>query len=390
MRIIIAPDSFKGCLSAKQAALAMEKGIKKAVHEDNGNLEIVKVPMADGGEGTVEAIIEAVGGSTIAVDVLDPLGKSISSFYGVLPDNTAVIEMAAASGLNLISSCQQNPLQTTTYGTGQLILSALQRGCKRFIIGIGGSATNDCGAGMAQALGAKLLDRDNREIGFGGGELNKVAKIDLTALYPDIKTARFTIASDVKNLLCGPDGASYIYGPQKGATPDMVKILDNNLRHFSSIIKNDMGRDLSNVPGSGAAGGLGAGLLAFVDADIQSGINIVIEVANLEAKIKDADWVITGEGATDYQSVFGKVPFGIGQVAQKWGKPVLCISGTLGSGYEKLYDVGVTALFSIVNKPMALEEAITRGEELLAQETENIFRLIAGTATKNHCIRECY
>jgi glycerate kinase len=374
MKIIIAPDSFKGCLSAKQATLAIEKGIKNAVNNDK--LEIVRVPMADGGEGTVEAIIEAAGGNIIIDDALGPLGNKTSSFYGVLPDNTAVIEMAAASGLNLIDASERNPLRTTTYGTGQLILSALKKGCKRFIIGIGGSATNDGGAGMAQALGAKLLDRDGKEIGFGGGELDKVARIDLSALNPGIKNAKFTIASDVKNPLCGPEGASYVYGPQKGATPDMVKTLDNNLRHFAEVIKKDMGKDLLNMPGSGAAGGLGAGLLAFLDADIQSGINIVIEVANLEEQIKDADFVITGEGATDYQSMFGKVPFGIGQLAKKWDKPVLCISGSLGAGYEKLYDIGITALFSIVNKPMTLDEAINRGQELLVQETENIFRLI--------------
>lgn len=376
MKVIIAPDSFKGCLSAKQAALAIERGIKKAV--SNGlSLETIKIPMADGGEGTVEAIIEAVGGNIISDAALDPLGKEIKAFYGVLPDNTAVIEMAAASGLNLIDASERNPLRTTTYGTGQLILSGLKRGCQRFIIGIGGSATNDCGAGMAQALGVKLSDRDGHEIGFGGGELDKVAKIDLSTLHPSIKTAKFTIASDVKNPLCGPNGASYVYGPQKGATPDIVKILDNNLNHFAEVIKKDMGKDLLNVPGAGAAGGLGAGLLTFLNADIKSGIDIVMEVADFEAKIKNADYVITGEGATDFQSMFGKVPFGIAQVAKKWGKPVLCISGTLGTGYEKLYDVGITSLFSIVNKPMALDEAIQRGEELLEKVTENIFRLIA-------------
>jgi glycerate kinase len=376
MKVIIAPDSFKGCLSAIQATLAMERGIKKAVHNDNINLEIIKVPMADGGEGTVEAIIEAVGGNIIVDDAADPLGRKITSFYGILPDNTAVIEMAAASGLNLIVPSERNPLRTTTYGTGQLIASALKKGCTNFIIGIGGSATNDCGAGMAQALGAKLIDHDGHEIGLGGGELAKVAKIDLSALNPLIKTAKFTIASDVKNILCGPDGASFVYGPQKGATPEMVKILDNNLRHFAEVIIQEMGKDLLNVPGSGAAGGLGAGLLAFLNAEIKSGINIVMEVANFEEKIKNSDFIITGEGATDFQSMFGKVPFGIAQVAKKWNKPVFCISGTLGTGYEKLYDIGITALFSIVSKPMTLDEAISRGEELLEQATDNIFRLL--------------
>lgn len=376
MKVIIAPDSFKGSLSAKQAALAIERGIKKAVNKDKIDLEIIKIPMADGGEGTVEAIIEVTGGDIIVDNACDPLGREITSFYGVLPDNTAVIEMAAASGLNLVKATERNPLKTTTYGTGQLILAALKRGCKKFIIGIGGSATNDCGAGMAQALGAKLLDRDGREIGFGGGELDKVVRIDLSGLHPSIKTAKFTIASDVKNPLCGPEGASYVYGPQKGATPDIVKVLDNNLRHFAEVIKQDMGKDLLNIPGSGAAGGLGAGLMAFLNAEAKPGIDIVMETANFEAKVKSADYVITGEGATDFQSMFGKVPFGIGQMAKKWGKPALCISGTLGTGCEKLYEIGITGLFSIVNKPMALSEAIQRGEELLEQATENIFRLI--------------
>ncbi|HEY8463528.1 MAG TPA: glycerate kinase [Bacillota bacterium] len=381
MKVIIAPDSFKGCLSAKQAALAIERGIKKAVN--NLDLEIIKVPMADGGEGTVEAIIEAVGGQIITETALDPLGNEIQSFYGILPDNTAVIEMAAASGLNLVAPAQRNPLLTTTYGTGQLIRSALESGCQKFIIGIGGSATNDGGAGMAQALGVKLLDRDGQEIGFGGGQLDQVARIDLSAVHPGIKNAKFTVASDVKNPLCGPNGAASVYGPQKGATPEMVTILDRNMYHFAGVIKKDLGKDLLNVPGSGAAGGLGAGLLAFLNAEIKPGIEIVMEVADFEGKIKSADYVITGEGATDFQSMFGKVPFGIAQVAQKWGKPVICISGTLGNGCEKLYDAGITALFSIVNKPMSLQEAMERGEALLAQVTENIFRLIGHA--KNGC-----
>ncbi len=377
MRIIIAPDSFKGSLSAKQATLAMEKGIRKAIRD--GDLEIIRIPMADGGEGTVEAFIEAAGGDIIADNVLDPLGRSVASFYGILPDHTAVIEMAAASGLNLIGSRERDPLKTTTYGTGQLILSALQRGCQKFIIGIGGSATNDCGAGMAQALGVKLLDRSGREVGFGGGILDQVAEIDGSGLHPGLKTAKFTIACDVKNPLCGTEGASYVYGPQKGATPDMVQTLDANLRHFAGKLQQCTGKDVLDVPGSGAAGGLGAGLFAFLDADIKPGVEIVMEVVDLEEKIKTADFVITGEGATDYQSMFGKVPFGIASKAKKLGKPVLCVSGTLGAGYDKLYDIGITAFFSIVNKPMTLEEAIEGGEELLEQAVENVFRIIDRT-----------
>lgn len=372
MKVIIAPDSFKGCLSAKMVALAMERGIKKA----QSDIETIKIPMADGGEGTVEAILEAVGGRIIEVEVLNPLGEKISAIYGILPDNTAVIEMAAASGINLINKTELNPLITTTYGTGQLIADALTRGCRKIIIGIGGSATNDCGAGMMQALGAKLLDAQGMEIGFGGGELDKVIRIDTAFLNPNIAHAELIIASDVKNPLCGPNGASAVYGPQKGATPEMVEILDNNLSHFAKLIKNDLGKDLIEQPGAGAAGGLGAGLIGLLNAEIKSGINIVMEVAGFEEQLQDADYVITGEGATDFQSVFGKVPFGIGQAAQKHNVPVLCVSGSLGNGFEKLYEVGITALFSIVNRPMALSDAIANGEILLEEKMYNLFRLL--------------
>lgn len=400
MNIVIAPDSFKGSLTALQAADAMERGVKRALKDkkektqnfaenmmyNDGlpdsdfkyDVEIIKIPMADGGEGTVEALITALGGKTIATRALDPLGREIDSFFGILPDGTAIIEMAAASGLNLIKPEERNPLKTTTYGTGQLIKSALDKGCKKIIIGIGGSATNDGGVGMAQALGVKFLDKQGKEIGFGGGELAEIERVDVSGLDSRVKITQFTIASDVKNVLCGPDGASAVYGPQKGATPEMVEILDRNLEHLAEVIKRDLGKDISKIPGSGAAGGLGAALMAFLNAEIKPGIDIIMDLADFPEKVKDADLVITGEGSTDFQTMFGKVPFGVAQVAKKYGKPVICISGSLGTGYEKLYDAGVTALFSIINKPMSLEEAMERGEELLEKVAENVFRIYFG------------
>jgi glycerate kinase len=375
MKILIAPDSYKGSLSASRAAAAIERGIITAAAKVDQKVEIIKVPMADGGEGTVEAIITGVGGKKIPAPVLNPLGEKIDSFFGVLPDNIAVIEMAAASGLDLIATSARNPLMTTTYGVGQLIRAALDAGCRDFIIGIGGSATNDGGVGMAQALGIQFLDQDNQEIGFGGGELDRIRKIDISGLDPRISTATFTVASDVKNPLCGPDGASAVYGPQKGATPELVSILDRNLKHLATIIQSELGKDIMEIPGSGAAGGLGGGLMAFLDAKLQSGIKIVMELAHFEAKVREADCVITGEGATDFQTLFGKVPYGVAQIAKEYAKPVICISGTLGKGCEKLYDTGITAFFSIVDRPMTLVEAMERGEELLEKTTKNVFHI---------------
>lgn len=376
MRIIVAPDSFKGSIGSIQAAVAVERGISQAAAKVDQNVEVIKIPIADGGEGTVEAIITGVGGRIEKAMVLNPLGREIESFFGILPDQTAVIEMAAASGINLIKPEERNPLLTTTYGTGQLIMKALDAGCKKFIIGIGGSATNDGGVGMAQALGIKFLDQDGLPIGFGGGELSKIRKIDLSGINSRLENAVFTIASDVKNVLCGPEGASAVYGPQKGATPEMITVLDHNLRYLADMIKQELGKEIASVPGSGAAGGLGGGLMAFLNAQIRPGIEIVMELTGFREKVKEADLIITGEGATDFQTMYGKVPYGVAQIAKEYHKPVICISGTLGNGYEKLYDAGINAFFSIVNRPMSLEEAMQRGEELLEKTVENVFNII--------------
>ncbi|HHY42160.1 MAG TPA: glycerate kinase [Thermoanaerobacterales bacterium] len=375
MKIIVAPDSFKGSLSSIQAANAIEKGIMKAARNCQEPVEVIKVPMADGGEGTVEAVISAVGGDIISTKVIDPLGREIDSFFGILPDNTAIIEMAAASGLNLLSKEELNPMKTTSYGTGQLIKAALDTGCTNIILGIGGSATNDGGAGMCQALGIKFLDSQGKEIGFGGGELNKIESIDTSGIDPRIANTSLTVASDVQNVLTGRNGASAVYGPQKGATPEMVEILDNNLLHFAQIIKKYVGIDILNLPGSGAAGGLGGALMAFFNSKFRPGIEVVMELTQFEEKIKDATLVFTGEGSTDYQTLYGKVPFGIAKLASKYKIPVICVSGALGCGYEDLYDVGIEALFSIVNRPMSLEEAMAKGEKLLEKAATNVLNV---------------
>jgi glycerate kinase len=375
MKIIVAPDSFKGSLTALQAAIAIEKGIKRAAFTYKEPVEVINIPMADGGEGTVEAVISAVGGSIASTKATDPLGRRIDSFFGILPKNTALIEMAAASGLNLIKPGERDPMRTTSYGTGQLIEAAMDAGCKNIIVGIGGSATNDGGVGMCQALGIKFLDNRGRDIDFGGGQLGKIKKIDVSGIDPRIEDITLTIASDVQNVLTGTNGASKVYGPQKGATQEMIEILDNNLKHFAEVVKSDIGVDILNIPGSGAAGGLGGALMAFFNAKSRPGIEVVMELTGFEDKIKDATLIVTGEGSTDYQTLYGKVPFGIAKVAGKYNKPVFCISGTLGYGYEDLYDVGIAALFSIVNKPMSLEEAMKRGEELLERTTRNVLNV---------------
>ncbi len=376
MRIIIAPDSFKGSLTAIQAANAIETGIQRAAARFHKRIEIIKIPMADGGEGTVAAIIAATGGRIIDIPALDPLGREIKSFFGILPDNTGVIEMAAASGINLLKPEEKNPFETTTFGTGQLIKAALDHGCSKIIIGIGGSATNDGGVGMAQALGVKFLGPNNHEIAFGGGALADIRRIDISGLDPRLSRIPITVACDVKNVLCGSEGASVVYGPQKGADPAMVKILDENLCHLAEIIQTELGINVANIPGSGAAGGLGAGLMVFLKAAVEPGIQLIPKIVQFEEKVKNAAFIITGEGATDYQTMFGKVPFGIAAIAEKYGKPVICISGSLGNGHEKLYEKGITALFSIVNRPMPLEDAIINGADLLEKVAENILSTI--------------
>lgn len=384
MKIVIAMDSFKESISSIEAINAVEKGILKANENFKRNIIIEKIPIADGGEGTVESILSTIGGKLIPTKVLNPLGKEIESFFGILPDDTAIIEMAAASGLNLLYKEERNPLYTTTYGTGQLIKAALNHGSQKIILGIGGSATNDGGVGMAQALGVRFLDKENKELKYGGYHLSNLKKIDISNIHPKVKDTEIIIASDVTNTLCGAQGATRIYGPQKGADKEMMDLLDHNLKHFTKIIKKDLNKDILNIPGSGAAGGLGAGLIAFLDAKLHKGIDLITDLVDFKKKIFDADIILTGEGSIDGQSIYGKVPSGIGKIASKYKKTVICIGGRLEEGYESLYDVGITSIFSIVDKPMNLQEAIEKGALLLERESENIFRLLFAMEDLRH------
>jgi len=373
MKIVIAPDSFKGSLSALEVCENIEKGIKK-VYE---YAEVIKVPMADGGEGTVQSLVDATGGKLINLKVKDPLMRTIDAFYGILGDDiTAVIEMAAASGITLLSKEERNPMQTTTYGTGELILHALDMGCRNFIIGIGGSATNDGGAGMLHALGVKLLDENGDEIGFGGGNLNKLQTIDISEIDDRLKLCTIVAACDVDNPLCGERGASVIFGPQKGADENMIMTLDNNLFNYAAMVEKYLGIPIVDCPGAGAAGGLGGGLLAFLNAKLQPGITIVIETTELEDKLKNADLVITGEGMIDYQTQYGKTPYGVAKLAKKYNIPVIAIAGGIGRDAQDLYSKGFDSIFSIVDKPMTLEESIENSATLLQDAAERIMRVI--------------
>ncbi len=375
MKIVIAPDSFKGNLTAKEVADAIEVGIRRVFP----SAEIVKVPMADGGEGTVQALVDATSGEIVNVEVTDPLGNRIDAVFGILGNQdpkVAVIEMASASGLPLVPLDKRNPMITTTYGTGELILKALDLGCKRLIIGIGGSATVDGGAGVAQALGIRLLDKDGNDIPRGGGGLKYLDRIDISGIDQRIQDTEVIVACDVDNPLVGPRGASAVFGPQKGATPEMVELLDKFLDRYADIIKRDLGIDVKYAPGAGAAGGLGAGLMAFFNAQLRSGIEIVISVSGLEKSLENADIVITGEGKIDRQTIYGKTPIGVAKSAKKYGLPVIAFAGNIDSDSKVVYENGIDGLVSIIGYPMTLETAMERSKEFLADSAERAFRLI--------------
>lgn len=379
MKIVIAPDFFKGSLSAGEVCNAIEAGVRGYYQE----AEVVKIPMADGGEGTVETLVGATGGVIKKVEVLGPLGTPVVSFFGILGDRkTAVIEMASASGLPLVPDEKKNPLITTTYGTGQLIKLALNEGCRDFIIGLGGSATNDGGVGMAQALGVSFLDQDDNEVGFGGHSLRSIVKIELSNLDPRINESTFKAACDVTNPLCGDNGASAVFGPQKGATPEMIAELDENLAHLANLIKRDIGVDVAEIPGAGAAGGLGAGLIGFCAAELQRGIDIVINTIKLREKMQGASLVITGEGQIDFQTCNGKTPYGVAMVAKEQGIPVVAIVGSMGKGAESMYELGINSIFSITNRPMDIDESILNAAELLKSVANRIMRVIDINLTK--------
>ncbi|WP_436340316.1 glycerate kinase family protein [Lactobacillus johnsonii] len=372
-KYVVAPDSFKESMTAKEVCDAMEKGIKEA----DSAAEVIKVPMADGGEGTVDSLVDATHGQRVIVEVTGPLGNKISAYYGILGNGiTAVIEMAKASGLEIVEKKKRNPMITTTFGTGELIRDALDHNVKEIIIGLGGSSTNDGGSGMAQALGAKLLDQNNHQIPFGGGNLDKLDKIDISNLDSRLQDVKIILASDVTNPLIGKEGASRVFGLQKGATPEMVEKLENNLQHYAKIVKRDLNKDVASVSGAGAAGGLGAGLMAFTTCEMRQGVDLAIEVTKLEDKIRDTDYVFTGEGGTDFQTKFGKTPYGVAKLGKKYHKPVISLAGYLGEGIDSLYSEGFTAIFGIIPGACDLSTALKNGPSNVARTTENIVRLL--------------
>lgn len=371
--IVLAPDSFKESMTAKEVCEAMERGIRKA----NSQIRCIHVPMADGGEGTMQSLVDATGGRVYSKEVVGPLGNNVVAEYGILGNGEiGVIEMASASGIHLVDSEKRNPLITTTFGTGQLIKACLDKGVKKLLIGIGGSATNDGGAGFIQALGGRLLDENGDDLSYGGGALAKLHTIDLSNLDERLKYVSVEVACDVNNPLCGKEGASYVFGPQKGATREMIEILDQNLSHYAEVIKEQLGKDVISKAGAGAAGGLGAGLMAFLDVKLKSGIEMVIEYANLEEKVRDADMVWTGEGSIDFQTQYGKTPLGVAMIAKKYNKPVIALAGRVGNDIDILYDKGIDAIFGIMRGVTSIEEALVKGPENVEKTSENIIRLL--------------
>ncbi|EKC6208106.1 glycerate kinase [Cronobacter sakazakii] len=371
-KIVIAPDSFKESLSAMDVAKAIEAGFREIYPQAN----YVCVPMADGGEGTVEAMVAATGGQIITTPVTAPLGNNVDGFFGLLGDGeTAVVEMAAASGLHLVPTAQRDPRITTSYGTGELILAALERGVKAIIIGIGGSATNDGGAGMMQALGARFLDGEGRELAPGGAALARLERLDLSALDPRLAQVSVTAACDVDNPLCGEKGASAVFGPQKGATPAMVTELDAALRRFGEQLEAATGKAIISAPGAGAAGGMGAALLGMLNAELRPGIEIVIESLGLAQAVRDADLVITGEGRLDSQSIHGKTPVGVARVAKQFQRPVVAIAGSLTPDYQIVHEHGIDVAFSVIDRIVTLQEALDDAERNLRVTARNVAAL---------------
>jgi len=374
MPIVIAPDSFKGSLTSAEVAEAMAKGVRRVLPQ----ADLTLLPLSDGGEGLVDSLVVASGGKLLEFDVTGPLGTPVTAKMGLMGNGqTAVIEMAQASGLILVAENKRNPLVTTTFGTGELIKKALELGCTHLIIGIGGSATNDGGMGMAQALGFRFLDDQGTPLVHGGGELARLAKIDASGKDPRLENVTIEVACDVNNPLTGPQGAAHIYGPQKGATPEMVEFLDAALANYDQVLQRDLGQDVGKVPGAGAAGGLGAGLMALLGGTLVSGIELVLDVLRFDEKVRGARLVLTGEGKFDAQSAFGKVPMGVAHRARALGVPVVVVAGSALPSAEILHREGVTAYFSILNQPMSLEDAMKHGAELVEYQVAEIVRLFS-------------
>ncbi|MCH7606469.1 MAG: glycerate kinase [Chloroflexi bacterium] len=373
MKIVIAPQSFKASLSALAAAKAIERGVKAA----QPDAETVLVPVADGGDGTLDALVDSTGGELFRSTVIGPLGQPLEATWGVMGDgHTVVVEMARASGLALVPPRRRNPRTTTTRGTGQIIKEAMDKGFSRIIVGLGGSATNDGGAGMAAALGAKFLDAKGRVLPDGGAALARLGSIDVSQMDPRLAETTIVGATDVTNPLCGPTGASAVYGPQKGATPEIVAELDAALMTFGNAIGRDMGIDVMDRPRAGAAGGLGAGLMAFTGAELRSGIDMVCDVLDFDAHLEGAGLVITGEGGADRSTIYDKAPVGVARRALAHGIPTILLAGSLGKGHEELYDHGIAAIVCIADRPMSFEQSLRRTEELLEGAAKRAMRLM--------------
>lgn len=370
MKVILAPDSFKGSLTAVEVARAMKKGI---LDVDSDTI-VESAPMADGGEGTTDNLIDVFNGKKQYLKVTGPMGEPVTAKYGIINDDICVVEVAESSGITLIRRDQLDPLKATTYGFGELIKDALDKGCRTFIVGLGGSATNDGGAGMAAALGYRLLDKDGMDIAYGGGALGKLYRITTDNVDQRIFESDFMIACDVKNPLCGENGASFVFGPQKGADEEAVRTLDDNLRHFADVVRDCLGKDILNATGAGAAGGLGGGTIAFLNGKLNNGLDIIAEISDLEGKMDGADLVFTGEGKCDSQTLGGKTPFGVARIAHRKNIPTIIIAGTVGNGIDPIFKLGVEGIYEIRKDGMTLEYAQDNASRLVAETSEKAYR----------------
>lgn len=375
MKVVVAVDSFKGSLSSMEAGYAVREGVFRA-HRD---AEVIVRPLADGGEGTTDALIEGMGGERIYVTVTGPLGNPVNACYGYLKEtNTAIIEIAAAAGIVLVQENEKNPLTATSYGAGEMIKDAIERGCRNFIIGLGGSATNDGGIGMLKALGYSFWDKNSHEAGQGAQALAKISEIRTDTVYSKLAECHFQVACDVTNPLCGENGATYIYGPQKGVTEEMKAPLDNDMSHFAKVTAKALGNDFSETPGAGAAGGLGFAFLSYLNATLTPGIELILNAISLEEALKSADIVVTGEGRLDYQTAMGKAPVGVAQLAKKYNAKVLAFAGGVTKDARACNDAGIDAFFPIVRGVTTLEEAM-KPENAKANMTdmvEQVFRIL--------------
>lgn len=373
MKIVVAPQAFKGSLTAPEATEAIARGVRQVF----GRAELVLLPVADGGEGTVRALVRARGGRLVTSRVRGPLGEPVNALWGLIGDGAeAVIEMAEASGLTLIRRDERNPLRTSTVGTGELIREALNAGARNILIGVGGSATNDGGMGMAEALGVRFLDASGDPLPPSGSTLDQIDRIDTTGMDPRIQNVEVVAAVDVTNPLCGPEGASAVYGPQKGATGEMVRRLDEGLAHYAAVIRRDLGVEVAELPGAGAAGGLAAGLVAFLGAQLRPGVEVIFRAIDIEARLRGAAFVITGEGRMDRQDIYGKAPLAVAKHARNLGIPTIAIVGSTGRDYRIVFDHGIDAVIGIVNRPMPLDRALTESSRLLTEAAMRACRLI--------------